>query len=203
MKSLYILDLEIGNLGALEAFFQELNYDVKVVDAVPVGIGSESSVLILPGVGAFSYASKKISDLTRKNLKEFTNNPKNKLIGICLGMQLLFDDSAETTSSLRPKGFGLIPGHIEPIRDYFKKDINMGWSRLEAQSEFMDAYFSKNCRFYFIHEYFANCSPKYVVAYDAAGIPGFVRKQNIYGLQFHPEKSGTFGRKLIEEILSE
>ena len=194
-----IIDYGVGNLFSLESSFAAIGAEVTVT-ADPA-ILRQADKLLLPGVGAFEDAAKKLRQSGLDDLiKELAAEGK-PLLGICLGMQLLFDESYEYGCH---KGLGLIPGGVKPIADVIPKDLkipHIGWNAL---------HFQKDCPIfreikegdcvYFVHSFYATSCEDFTVAtaeYGAA-LTAAVAKDNIYGCQFHPEKSGAVGLKILK-----
>ena len=128
------------------------------------------------------------------------------LLGICLGMQMLFEKSYEYGEY---EGLGLIDGTVEEIKKYISKNSDlkiphMGWNSLIINNSFKDDKILKDVNdneyVYYVHSYFAKTDMKNIVAYSEYGtkIPGIVKNENVYGMQFHPEKSGDTGLKLLK-----
>ena len=160
----------------------------------------------MPGVGAFRDA---IGNLEKYGLKEtLINEAKNgkPFLGICLGMQMLFEKSYEYGEY---EGLGLINGTVEEIKKYIPENSDlkiphMGWNSLIINERFKDDKILKdvdnNEYVYYVHSYFAKTDMKNIVTYSEYGtkIPGIVKNENVYGMQFHPEKSGDTGLKLLK-----
>ncbi|MBO7187526.1 MAG: imidazole glycerol phosphate synthase subunit HisH [Clostridia bacterium] len=192
-----IVDYGVGNLFSLKSSFKEIGYDA-VVTADPQVILSADKV-ILPGVGAFGDASDKLfsSGLAEVVLKVAENG--TPLMGICLGMQLLFDKGFEYGEH---KGLGLIKGEVKSISEVIPSNLkipHMGWNSLKftAKSEIFK-YLSDGDFVYFVHSFYgANCP--FVTATADYGYPltASVQNKNVYGCQFHPEKSGETGLKIL------
>lgn len=194
-----IIDYGVGNLFSLESSFAAIGAEVTVT-ADPA-ILRQADKLLLPGVGAFEDAAKKLRQSGLDDLiKELAAEGK-PLLGICLGMQLLFDESYEYGCH---KGLGLIPGGVKPIANVIPKDLkipHIGWNAL---------HFQKDCPIfreikegdcvYFVHSFYAADCDSHTVAtaeYGAA-LTAAVAKGNVYGCQFHPEKSGTVGLNILK-----
>ena len=198
-----IVDYGVGNLGSILNMFRKIGIEA-VVTANPSDI-KKADKLILPGVGAFDTAMKNIRDLKLLDvLNQKVIADKTPVIGLCLGMQILTESSEEG----KMPGLGWIKG--KTIRFRFEESRNdlkiphMGWNTVEIKNpsplvEELD----KNSRFYFVHSYHIDCKDKEDVTavtnygYD---FPSVVKKENIYGIQFHPEKSHKFGMKLLENF---
>jgi glutamine amidotransferase len=187
-----IVDYGLGNLASLENWFNRGGLKV-LVSKEPEDI-VRAKMLILPGVGSFGYAMEKLSPF--RNLLE--NHVKNNkpLIGICLGMQLLFEKSYEEGVF---QGLGFIKGEILPIPAGSLKIPHMGWHRLKSKN---DQCIYHNKHVYFVHSYYLKTKEEVVVSSCNYGVevPGVILKDRIMGFQFHPEKSGTFGETILENI---
>lgn len=159
--------------------------------------------VILPGVGSFDYAmnflKKKKLDIA---LNEFVSNKNNILLGICLGMQILFENSEEGIEN----GLGLVKGKIIKFQT---ENINfkiphMGWNYVEKTSS--NSLFNlDNQRYYFAHSYYANLDNKENISYQTEYInkfPSIVENNNIIGFQFHPEKSHNFGKQILNQFVN-
>ena len=192
-----ILDYDVGNLQSLQQGFKRANMET-VISRDPSVI-QQADVLILPGVGAFPDA---MNDLINTGLIPFINNhvlSGKVLIGICLGMQLLFDGSEEFTYT---NGLGYLPGTIKELK-IPDKVPHMGWNDLTiVQQDPVTMNIQNGDYVYFIHSYYADMNPEYIIATTTYGvtIPAIVRKDNIIGMQFHPEKSGTVGLNILQAI---
>ena len=191
-----IIDYGVGNLFSLQQSLKKIG-----VESIITSQKSEierADRLILPGVGAFGDASDK---LRRSGLdliiKEQCNQGK-PLLGICLGMQLLFDKSFEYGEH---EGLGIIKGEILPLKDYVSnmKGPHMGWNRLKFSDD--NPLFKKLSQgdyVYFVHSYFAKCEEGLAATTDYGfEVTAAVRKNNVYGVQFHPEKSGETGLEIL------
>lgn len=196
-----IVDYGVGNLFSLRSSFRAIGADAvftsdeKVIDS--------AKRIILPGVGAFEDAAHK---LRSTGLGEVvTDQVKNgkPLLGICLGMQLLFDKSYEFGEH---EGLGLIPGEIVSFEgkiDGSLKIPEIGWNELRLNKESpLYKGFSGGEFVYFVHSYFAQCESKFVSAYSEYDVdfPASVEYENVFGCQFHPEKSGRVGLKILENF---
>lgn len=170
--------------------------------------------IILPGVGSFQYGMARLTELHLDDMIVNRAKAGVPLLGICLGMQMLFDESEE--GGLH-KGLKLIPGRVEKIpendiKGYKQTVPHIGWERLFKIEEFSfernilkDV--SENEEFYFVHSYEGKPqSNEYCVAYAVYGgrnICAVVQNDNVIGCQFHPEKSGKMGLKLIRDFVLE
>lgn len=197
-----IIDYEVGNLFSLMSSLKYVGIDVKLTDDEKTI--KEADALILPGVGAFRDALAKLEIKKEGTLKNtiIEESKKGKLIlGICLGMQMLFDKSYEYGEH---NGLGLIKGNICPIeKDLKNKDLkvpHMGWNNLNIKKEDKLFKYIKNMEYvYFVHSYYGKDCEESIIAdseYDVR-IPAIVKNDNVYGIQFHPEKSGDTGLNIL------
>ena len=194
-----IVDYGVGNLFSLKSSFGAIGADITVTcDAQFI---RQADKIILPGVGAFGDAAKKLEDSGLAEVIKEQAAAGKPLLGICLGMQLLFDKSFEYGQH---EGLGLIPGEIRPISDAVPKDFkipHMGWNALEfTQKDCPIFKYIKNGDYvYFVHSYYAVTEGENTVAVSHYGAPltAAVRRNNIYGCQFHPEKSGEVGLNIL------
>jgi len=199
-----VIDYGVGNLFSLLSSLNYVGLDTKLTNNIEEIKNAKG--IILPGVGAFRDA---IGNLEKYGLKEILiNEAKNgkPFLGICLGMQMLFEKSYEYGEY---EGLGLIDGTVEEIKKYISKNSDlkiphMGWNSLIINNSFKDDKILKDVNdneyVYYVHSYFAKTDMKNIVAYSEYGtkIPGIVKNENVYGMQFHPEKSGDTGLKLLK-----
>ena len=195
-----IIDYGVGNLFSLNSSFHAIGAEVKVTSD-PVQIAAADRIL-LPGVGAFEDAAAKLrkSGLDRVILQETANG--KPLLGICLGMQMLFDKSYEYGEHA---GLGLIPGAVRPIRDVIPADLkipHIGWNPLHMKGEKdpLFAHVQEGDCVYFVHSFYAADCEDYVIATAEYGaeLTAAVRNKNVWGAQFHPEKSGRIGLSILK-----
>ena len=199
-----VIDYGVGNLFSLLSSLNYVGLDTKLTNNIEEIKNAKG--IILPGVGAFRDA---IGNLEKYGLKEtLINEAKNgkPFLGICLGMQMLFEKSYEYGEY---EGLGLINGTVEEIKKYIPENSDlkiphMGWNTLIINERFKDDKILKdidnNEYVYYVHSYFAKTDTKNIVAYSEYGtkISGIVKNENVYGMQFHPEKSGDTGLKLLK-----
>lgn len=198
-----IVDYGMGNLRSVAKAFEKSGA-VPTVSSNARDIESADK-LVLPGVGAFPSAVRELgarglSGAIQEKIKDGT-----PYLGICLGLQLLFDSSEESGGERHVGGFGIIPGGVKRFKGNMKVP-HMGWNTLDLGK--------KNCPlfkgikngsfFYFVHSYFGTPKDKSAIAAKTAYGPSFcsaVWKDNVYATQFHPEKSQGLGLKLIENFI--
>ena len=190
-----IIDYGAGNLFSLKNALDFLGLENKLISSAE-GIRAADK-LILPGVGAFPDA---MGMLAQSGLAESiaVEAGKKPLLGICLGMQILFEWGHEFQ---RVKGLGLIPGEVTRIEAPGLKIPHMGWSDVKIENECpLSAGIREGDRYYYVHSYKAVTEKKYVSVFSEYGeyIPGLVFKDQVFGTQFHPEKSGEIGLKLLK-----
>lgn len=199
MNTTYIVDYGVGNLYSLSSSLSEIGAD-PVISSDPAAI-KQADRLILPGVGAFPDAAEKLKQSGMwEAVVDFVDRGR-ALLGICLGMQLLFDESVEFGSH---SGLGLIPGNVVPLDKYVtpdKKIPHMGWNSLKLIGDSpIYRYIEDGDHVYFVHSYFAKCPHQYLTATAEYGfeVTASVQRGNVYGTQFHPEKSGTVGLNILK-----
>lgn len=189
-----IIDYGMGNLASVQRAFEKLNVNVKISNMKEDLRNAKS--LILPGVGAFRDAIRLLNDSGLSSvIREEVSKGKN-IIGICLGMQLLYEKGYEYGEY---DGLGLIKGSIEYL-DIELKIPHMGWNNLKFNNQDpILKYINEDEFVYFVHSYYAVSDNSEVLAYSEYGknIPAIVRNENVYGIQFHPEKSGDVGLNIL------
>ena len=194
-----IIDYGVGNLFSLASSLKMIGEDA-VVTSDPDTI-READSLILPGVGAFEDAAKKLfSSGLDKVIKEECAKGK-PLLGICLGMQMLFEKSFEYGTH---DGLGLIKGEVIAMRGIIPDELDvphMGWNALRFKKESkLFKYINDGDFVYFVHSYYADNCEESISATAEYGkeITASVESGNIYGCQFHPEKSGEVGLSILK-----
>ena len=197
-----ILDYGLGNIGSLKNMFKRINQNVNITSS-PNDI-IKSHKIIIPGVGSFDAAMNSINKI--KGLREALNlkalHHKIPILGICLGMQLLTNKSEEGTL----EGFKWIPGEVKK----FPKTCNfkiphMGWNEVKANNSKLKIVenIEKGARYYFVHSYYVKVydenhsflKSKHNIIFDSG-----IYKDNLYGVQFHPEKSHKYGMKILKNF---
>ena len=198
-----IVDYNMGNLASVINAFESIGADIAV-ESDPEKLQNYNK-LILPGVGAFGDAMEHLkSNGMDEAVKAYAKSGK-PLLGICLGMQLLFESSEEFGTT---QGLGLIEGRVvafdENRFDHKLKVPHMGWNELFQQKDtkIFDG-LDKEFYLYFVHSFHAVCDDKYVIGktYYGYEFVSAVNKENIYGIQPHPEKSHENGLKIIENFV--
>lgn len=198
-----IVEYGVGNLFSLASSFKAIGIQAEVTNQ-PHKL-EQASHIVLPGVGAFGDAAQK---LAQRGLGQVVCQQAEKgkpLLGICLGMQLLFDTSSEFGQH---NGLGLIPGEIQPLKPALeqrglgkRKVPHIGWNGLEIEKP--DCPLLQKTRpndfVYYVHSFYLPVGP-YTAAYSEYGVAvsGVVQKGKVFGTQFHPEKSGDVGLAMLK-----
>lgn len=208
MTAVTIVDSGAGNMASVCRAFRHIGADVNVAGSA--GKVAQARRLVIPGVGAFAEA---MSSLRRVGLDEAIRAYARSgapLLGICVGMQIMFDEGEEFGSH---KGLGFFRGRVRPIpttkEDGSRRKVpHIGWSRLELRRSGRETVFNEidsGTFFYFLHSFAAESDePEVVSAFSSYGdrpVVAAVAKDNLHGCQFHPEKSGPAGLKLLGNFL--
>ncbi len=193
-----IIDYGVGNLFSLKSSLAAIGAEAVVTGEAEVIRAADK--IILPGVGAFGDAAAKLreSGLDKIVIEEAKGG--KPLLGICLGMQLLFDKSYEYGEH---EGLGLIPGEIRSIREVIGEGLkvpHIGWNALKFTKENeLFRYLEDGDYVYFVHSFYgANCDESTIATAEyGADLTAAVANGNVYGCQFHPEKSGNVGLNIL------
>ena len=190
-----IIDYGMGNIKAFYNIYKEKNIDLKIISNSG-DLDQNIKKLILPGVGSFDNAITLLQEKKLfKKIINFTKNPENKILGICVGMQILALQSLEGNLN----GMALIDGKFEKLNNKILPHI--GWNSVNFKNKInLFNGIDQNSYFYFLHSYaLLNLNEKYKVCetfYGENYVSAF-KKDNIYGIQFHPEKSHLIGGKIL------
>ena len=197
-----VIDYGVGNLFSLTSSLAYIGVDA-VVTHDPEVIASCDKI-ILPGVGAFEDAAKKLHDSGMDVVIKKEAAEGKPILGICLGMQMLFEKSYEYGEH---QGLGLIPGSVKPLNMIIPGGLKipqMGWNKLDftknKEKSILYRYISEEEYVYFVHSYAAVGCDDYLSATTEYGtaVTASVEKRNVYGTQFHPETSGATGLKILK-----
>ncbi|MBQ7460110.1 MAG: imidazole glycerol phosphate synthase subunit HisH [Oscillospiraceae bacterium] len=189
-----IIDYGVGNLFSLKSSFGAVGAEAEVTGD-PERVAAADRI-ILPGVGAFGDAARKLREMGLDKVLTEEAAKGKPLLGICLGMQLLFEKSHEYGEHT---GLGLIPGKVVPIPEGVKIP-HIGWNSLSFnKSSPLFKYIKDGDHAYFVHSYYAACPDGFVSAYTEYGmrLTASVERENVFGCQFHPEKSGEVGLNIL------
>lgn len=195
-----IVDYDAGNTFNVQKAFAHLGVDTVLTADSEVILNSDG--VVLPGVGAFKAA---MDTLVERKLVDVLKQVAEKnipLLGICLGMQLLFDSSTEYGLT---EGLGLISGTVEALpADLGLMIPHMGWNQnLVKNHSSIFADVADREYTYFVHSYYAKCDDQYITTTADYGVdvPGIVERDSVYGMQFHPEKSAHVGLNLLRTFV--
>lgn len=196
---LAIIDYGVGNLFSLKSSFSFIGVEAEVT-ADPAHIERADKIL-LPGVGAFEDAMGKLRESGLvDHIKKAALSDKKPFLGICLGMQLLFDKSYEYGEH---EGLGLIKGEVRPLSEIAGDGLKIpqiGWNALNITKDSpVFKYIDEGAYVYFVHSYYgAGCEDSLTATCEYGGtVTACVQRDNIYGMQFHPEKSSEVGLDLL------
>lgn len=204
MKKVTIIDTEISNLESVAQAFKRIGCQVTSTNS-PEKV-NDASFLVLPGVGAFDHGMRALRKFQLVDaIKRRVEEDKIPIIGICLGMQLLADKSNEHGSHA---GLGIIPGNVVGLEtnstDY--RVPNIGWCDVIADKQcvmFHDP--QQGGAFYHIHSFYMQCSNSDDVAahidYSGSKVTVAIERENVFGIQFHPEKSQDDGLNMLSRIV--
>lgn len=197
-----IIDYGVGNIFSLKSTFHELGKDAKLTSD-PDEI-HEADRLILPGVGAFRDAAEKLKKSGMDEIVRRETAEGKPLLGVCLGMQLLFDKSYEYGEY---DGLGLIKGNVvsmKPVLPEGYKVPHIGWNSLHfpegKPKSPIFRYIEEGDYVYFVHSYYGTDCEESTIAVTEYGavLTAAVSSGNVYGVQFHPEKSGDVGMNILK-----
>lgn len=198
-----IIDYGVGNVFAFQNVFKRLNISSRIAKCVEDL--KEVDKLILPGVGHFDYAMSQLNNSgMRERLDELVLVEKKPVIGICVGMQMMANKSDEGTLD----GLGWIDADVKKFNEltiqHHTKLPHMGWNDVKPNENHpLFKGLEQESIFYFLHSFYFNCKDqKNIISITDYGInfASSVHKENIFGIQFHPEKSHSYGEKLLENF---
>ena len=197
-----IIDYGVGNLFSLKSSLKEIGAEAVVTSDEKVI--AEADRIILPGVGAFEDAARKLRDSGMAEVVKREAAAGKPMMGICLGMQLMFDVGYEYGVH---EGLGLIRGSVRAIADVIPEGYkipHIGWNLLKFKKESpLFKYIKEDDYVYFVHSYYAAECDESVIAVTEYGadLTAAVANGNVYGCQFHPEKSGEVGMKILKAFM--
>jgi imidazole glycerol-phosphate synthase subunit HisH len=196
-----LIDLKSHNLFSIMQATKNVGYDVKVIDDYKEI--AKKDIIIIPGVGSFKYAMKRLKYLSFDyELKKYISNRNKCLFGICLGMQLLFSSSEEFGFT---KGLNFVDGKVKKLQNSkFFKVPHVGWNNINIlNNKFIPENVLRD-KYYFTHSFYCSPKDKKVIhtntSYSDKIFCSSLVKRNIIGTQFHPEKSGKSGLEIIKNL---
>ena len=198
-----IIDYGVGNIFAFQNVFKRLNISSRIAKCVEDL--KEVDKLILPGVGHFDYAMSQLNNSgMRERIDELVLVEKKPVIGICVGMQMMANKSDEGTLD----GLGWIDANVKKFNEltiqHHTKLPHMGWNDVKPNENHpLFKGLEQESIFYFLHSFYFSCKDqKNIISTTDYGInfASSVHKENIFGIQFHPEKSHSYGEKLLENF---
>ena len=197
-----IIDYGVGNLFSLKSSLAEIGAEAVVTSDEKVI--AECDRIILPGLGAFEDAARKLRESGMAEVVKKEAAAGKPLLGICLGMQLMFDKGYEYGEH---EGLGLIHGNVRPIADVIPEGYkipHIGWNLLKfTKKSPLFKYIKEGDYVYFVHSYYAADCDESVIATTEYGadLTAAAANGNVYGCQFHPEKSGKVGMKILKAFV--
>ncbi|MBX9574767.1 MAG: imidazole glycerol phosphate synthase subunit HisH [Caulobacteraceae bacterium] len=198
-----IVDYGLGNVGAFANVYKRMNVPVRLARSAEVLADAER--IILPGVGSFDHAMDLLeASGMRDTLDELVTTRRTPVLGVCVGMQILGSSSDEGSAA----GLGWIPGHVRHFGRLHGNEPrplpHMGWNDVRPVADQpLFVGLETDSRFYFLHSFYFECGEVGDVAATSEYGPGFassVRRGNVYGAQFHPEKSHHWGARLLKNF---
>ncbi len=186
-------DYGVGNLYSIHRSLENCGAEVEVVRDMSELLDAEC--IVFPGVGAFDKTMEKLQPY-REEIRDMLLGGTPAL-GICIGMQILFEGSAEGASP----GLGVFKGDVVPLEGRIIP--HMGWNQVASEDPLMDGVGDRN--FYFAHSFRGSPVEDITIGttdYEGSTVPTFFRKANVYGTQFHPEKSSSSGRRVLQNFIS-
>lgn len=193
-----IIDYGAGNLRNVEKAFRHLGHEAVVTDDREVILTADR--VVLPGVGAFGDCMESIRSKGLESVIKTAVGSGKPFLGICLGMQLLFDESEESPGV---KGLGILKGRIRRLPECGLKIPHMGWNDLRCRGALFEGLSSPYV--YFVHSYYLDAADKSIVSATTEygiEIEVAVEQGNLFATQFHPEKSGEAGLRMLENFVN-
>ena len=202
MTRIAVVDYGMGNRRSVQKALEHVGASVEVTsdhNAIRAADG-----VVVPGVGAFPLAMRNLGELGLDVLLRGWADERKPLLGICLGMQLLLDHSDELAPT---DGLGLISGNVTPLEAPGLPVPHIGWNEVsfERASPLTDGLPSSGCAFYHVHSYVARCGDRRdIVATTSYGerFATVIARDNVFGVQFHPEKSSADGLRMLERFVA-
>ena len=197
-----IIDLNINNIFSVYKSCLKAGFKTEIIDFNKKKLSYD--MIVLPGVGAFKTGAKFLKkNYVKEKIDQYLQKPNSLLYGICLGMQLLFDKSYEFEKT---KGLELVKGDVINFDQRGTKNTHLGWNQFRVENKKFKSFFKKfeNKYFYFVHSYYVRPQIKQNLFastdYGNLKFCSIVKKGNIFGTQFHPEKSGYWGIEFLKNL---
>lgn len=193
-----IVNLGFNNTFSIFQAFKSLGCKTQLIDKIDK---NKTDLLVLPGVGSYAKGMKTLREKNfDRYIQDYSSN-KNKILGVCLGMQLFFSESCEFGKT---NGLNLISGKVKKIPNKANKVPHIGWNTVKTNKN--NNFFKKNDKhFYFVHSYYCEPKNKKLILSETKleklNFCSSVIKDNLIGVQFHPEKSSIAGKNLLINIL--
>ena len=194
-----VVDYGVGNMFSIKSSFAQVGAEAVITSDKQVIKNADK--IMLPGVGAYEDAARKLRETGLGELVAEEVKKGKFAMGICLGMQLLFEESFEYG---RHEGLGILKGSVVPMKGYIDDTLkipHIGWNALRfVRENALFKYIKNGDHVYFVHSYFVSGCEDSLAADTEYGKPltAAVAKDNVYGCQFHPEKSGDVGLKILQ-----
>ena len=198
-----VIDYGVGNMFSIQSSFAKIGAEAVVTSDKKMI--EQADRIMLPGVGAYADAERKLRESGLGELVKEEVKKGKPVMGICLGMQLLFEKSYEYGEH---EGLGILKGEVIPMKGYIDKGLkvpHIGWNALQIEKE---SQLLRNCKqgefVYFVHSYFAtNCKESRIASVEyGKALTASVERDNVFGCQFHPEKSGEVGLRILQNFCS-
>jgi glutamine amidotransferase len=195
-----VIDYDMGNLPSVAKALERIGIEPVLVGA-PDGLEDDLDAVVLPGVGHFGAGVRNLAERRLDAPLRAWVSEGRPLLGICVGLQLFFERSEEDPDA---RGLGIVDGEVRRLRA--RKVPHIGWNTLERRNgtRVLDV-LTPDDMAYFVHSYYVAPDPSVVVAtttYDAQTFCSAIEKDNIVGVQFHPEKSADVGRRVLERFFA-
>ena len=195
-----LLDLGLNNIGSVRNAFGDIGLaaEIESLETLKYG-GLKCNLLVIPGTGNFGAAMGKLIETGLDTMLRNYATSGGSILGICLGMQLLFESSEEAPGI---PGLSILEGQVVRLPPNLGARVHIGWSDTLVDEEVAEDVGSPSLDFYFVHSF--HCQPRatnlvtYTTEFGGSSIAAGVRHQNVVGLQFHPEKSSLAGRYVLE-----
>ena len=197
-KKIVIIDYNTGNVSAISNMLYRIGE--KPIISNKYKVIDDADIIILPGVGSYDRAINKLKEKDLNNILKKKIKEKTKILGICLGMQILCNGSEEG----KEDGLKVFDVTCKSFDFKDTSNIFMGWSDIKVVRDINDFKFLNKSKFYFLHRYFFPIHKDYSIAFTKNNIEfsSCVRKDNIFGVQFHPEKSHNFGINFFKNFIN-